>query len=238
MATGCAIYVNILLTWICIFTVETSARAYHKRDFNRNNTTFIETNGFPQKKPRSAQYGGFLPRLQAVYPRQGVPVRLATIPASRGYPLRLTQRLANVAPLTRFPALQRTFVPVISSMPSIRYPLLRQGSLARQYVVPYTLKMPSQGLTATPQANEGFEKHYAEKYNTLPTAPDMGLGQDGLNMPRKAEEKKVDIGDDFDNFLASLGKFSVVVTNDRYAGQIIANICGTHLKFKWRNTSQ
>ena len=207
MATGCAIYVNILLAWICIFTVETNARAYYMRDSNRNNTLFVENNGFPQKKPRSAQYGGFLPRLQAVYPRQGVPVRLATIPTSRGYPLRLNQRLANVAPLARFPALQRTYVPVITSVPPIRYPLLRQGALPRQYVMPYTIKMPSQGLSATPQVSEGFEKHYAEKYNTLPTTPaGLDLAQDGLSMPRKTEVKKVDIGDDFDNFLATLGK--------------------------------
>ncbi|XP_028405849.1 uncharacterized protein LOC114528425 isoform X2 [Dendronephthya gigantea] len=199
------IYVNVLL-WICILYGVLSAKA-HKRSgtLGRNDTSFVRQDGFTQKKPRSAQYGGFIPRIQTVYPRQRAPVRLATIPINAGYRLPITQRLANVAPLTSLPGIPRTYVPVISTVPSIRYPLLRQSGLTGQYVVPYTLKMPAPNLpAAAPQVNEDLGKHYNEKYNTLPAASEIDLAQDGLNMPRKTETKKVDIGDEFDNFLESL----------------------------------
>lgn len=211
-----AIYVNVI--WICIFCVGISARTYERNDFNRNSTTFVGKDSFTQKKARSAQYGGFLPRLQAVYPRQSVPVRLTTIPVNGGYRFPIAQRFTNVAPLAQLPGIQRAYVPIINSVPSIRYPVLRQGGLTGRYVVPYTLKMPAQGLSPMPQDSEGLGKHYNEKYNTLPTISNMDLMQDGLSLPRKTESKKIDIGDDFDNFLTSLGKefvfhFLILVSN-------------------------
>ncbi len=207
-----AIYANVLLSWICIFCVEISARAYQKKEFSRNNTTFVGKSGFTQKKARSAQYGAFLPRLQTVYPRQSVPVRLTTIPVRGAYRLPIAPKLTNVSPLARLPGLQRAYVPIISSVPSIRYPVLRQGGLTGRYVVPYALRMPAQSLPATPQLSDELGKHYNEKYNTLPTISSMdGITQGGLNLPRKVENKKLDIGDDFDNFLENLGKALVLI---------------------------
>ena len=207
-ATRLAIYVNLLQIWIYIFTVEISARTYEKRNFSKNNDTSVGKDGFAQKKPRSAQYAGFIPRLQAVYPRQSVPVRLTAIPVNGGYRLPITQRLSNVAPLTR--SLPRTYVPIIGSVPSIRYPMLRQGGLsAPRYVVPYQLKMPAQGLPQLPspsQISDNLGKHYNEKYNTLPTISNVGLTDDSMDFPRKTENKKLDIGDEFDNFLENLGE--------------------------------
>lgn len=197
------IYVNAVL-WICIFYGVTSAKAHRRRALGKNNSSFESEDEITQKKPRSAQYGGFIPRIQTVYPRQGAPVRLATIPINGGYRLPITQRLTSVA---RLPGIQRTYVPVISTVPSLSYPVLRQSGLTGQYVVPYTLKMPAQNLpAAAPQVNEDLGKHYNEKYNTLPAVSNIDLAQDGLNLPRKTESKKVDIGDEFDNFLESLGK--------------------------------
>ena len=204
--TNRAIYVNVLVIWIGILFIGVSARSPPKKNFSRNNTTFVGKNGFTQKKARSAQYGGFIPRLQTVYPRQTVPVRLATIPVSGGFRLPISQKFANVAPLARLPSLQRAFVPVIRTVPSIRYPVLQQGGLTGRYVVPYALKMPAQGLSGTPQVDDELGKHYNQKYNTLPTISNMDVTQGDLTLPRKSESKKLDIGDDFDNFLASLGK--------------------------------
>ena len=198
----------LLLLWIGIVSIGVSARWHPETNLSKNNTTFIGTSGFTQKKPRSAQYGGFIPRLQTVYPRQSVPVRLATIPVnSGGYRLPMGQKFANVAPLAQLPGFQRAYVPVISALPSMRYPVLRQGGLTGRYVVPYALKMPAQTLPTAPQVNEDLGKHFNQKYNTLPTISNMDLTQDGLNVPRKSESKNLDIGDDFDNFLASLGGF-------------------------------
>lgn len=205
-----AIYPKVLLIWICIFSVGVNARTFKRKDFIKNNSTFnAGKHDFSQKKPRSAQYRGFMPRLQALYPRQSVPLRLAAIPVNAGYrSLPIATKLTKVPSLARLRSLQRTYVPIINSVQSIRYPVVtrQDAGLSNQYVMPFALKMPgTQILPATQQTNEDLRKHYNQKYNTMPSIANLDLMQDDENAPRKTENKKLDIGDDFDNFLASLG---------------------------------
>lgn len=197
----------------CLIVLYTScagvrSKAYHKNDQKTHNKTTDkqEEKNFRQKKPRSAQIG-FLPRYQTVDSRQSVPVRLSSVPAS-SYRLPGTgiQRLSNVGSLTRYPALQQTYVPVVASLPSVRYPtFVSQAGLGGRYVIPYGLKIPPSGLSTFGTDNEVFSKHYNEKYNTLPSISGMDLDQASPNLKRKVENKKIDLDDDFDHFLDSLG---------------------------------
>ena len=195
--------VCVLVFWT--LSLEVNCKSYHKKDVKRYNKTRSyahKDKGFSQKKPRSAQIR-FLP---TDYSRQSIPVGLSSVPAS-SYRLPGVQRLGNVGSLAQLPALQRTYIPVVaSSLPVVRYPgMLRQGNLGTsRYILPYVLKMPSSRLESERLDNQEFPKHYNEKYNTLPSISNMDQDQDTATLG-KEESKKMDLDDDFDHFLDSLG---------------------------------
>ena len=195
---------------LCTFYSEANARAYNTKEKDTNNKITDKWKSFSSKKPRSVQFG-VLPRYQSVYSRQNLPVRPASVPAAP-YRLPGVRRLNNIARLSTLPGLQKTYIPVVTSLPGIRYPAVLQQTAAApaRYVIPYGVNMPAQRLAPTASSiNDDFGKHYNEKDNTLPSMASPDEDQDGTGLRRKIEDKNMDLSDDFDHFLDNLGKMII-----------------------------
>ena len=190
---------------LCTFYSEANARAYNTKEKDTNHKITDKWKRFSSKKPRWVLFGG-LPRYPSLSRGQNVTVRLASVPAAP-YRLPGVRRLNNIARLSTLPALQKTYIPVVASLPGIRYPAVLQqtGAAPARYVIPYGINMPTQRLAPTASSiNDEFAKHYNEKYNTLPSVASRDEDQEGLR--RKIEDKNMDLSDDFDHFLDNLGK--------------------------------